>query len=149
MTTAADLLENLQKVNINEIVKSSLINTTPALLRAQKKQMMAGKTAKGETIKPELRSQEYAKQKKAKYQESPFGIPNLRDTGEFQQNIYLEVDSDSYTLDSTDEKSSKLKAKYGEEIFGLSENSMENYVEKDLKPEFNRQITEITGLKFE
>lgn len=149
MTTAADLLENLQKVNVNEIVKRSLINTTPALLRAQKKQMMAGKTAKGENITPELRSQEYAKQKKAKFQESPFGIPNLRDTGEFQQNIYLEVDSDSYTLDSTDEKSSKLKAKYGEEIFGLSENSMENYVEKDLKPEFNRQITEITGLKFE
>ena len=149
MPTALDLLENLQKVNINEIVKSSLINTTPALLRAQKKQMMAGKTAKGENIKPELRSQEYAKQKKAKYQESPFGIPNLRDTGEFQQNIYLEVDSDSYKLDSTDIKSDKLKAKYGEEIFGLSENFIAEYTEKDLQPEFNRQITEITGLKFE
>lgn len=43
----------------------------------------------------------------------------LLDTGAFYAGIFANVEGDEILIDSTDSKSTKLKRKYGEDIFGL------------------------------
>ena len=52
-----------------------------------------------------------------------FGRPDLYLTGEFQQNMNLRVEGDVFEIDSSDVKSAELKDKYGEKIFGLTQES--------------------------
>lgn len=142
MTTAADLLENLQKVNINEIVKSSLEKTADYLVEANQLQLDSGKDSKGKSLP------DYSAASVEVFGKEP-GPMTLHDTGDFYNGMFLKVDADSYELSSTDPKTDKLQADYGPDILGIEEKDKEYYVENKLQPEVNKHITDITGLKFE
>jgi hypothetical protein len=47
----------------------------------------------------------------------------LKDTGRFYEEMTIYFDDDSFDIDSEDWKASKLKDKYGEKIFGLTESN--------------------------
>lgn len=70
---------------------------------------------------------EYSLYKNRKNPDVGFGNPDLYDTGVFFRKMYLTVDQDSFEIDSSDKKSSDLKNKYGDKIFGLSSDSLAMY----------------------
>lgn len=52
----------------------------------------------------------------------------LRKTGKFYDSLYLHVDEDGFSIESTDEKADKLRAKYGAEILRLSDANFNLYL---------------------
>ena len=110
-------------------------------------QRLQGKDATGKEISPLLRSEAYARAKKAKGGLAPFGTPDLKDTGEFNSGQYVRYQKDRLIFDSKDKKNADLVAKYGEEIHGLTEESREQALDEQLIPtviyEIEQQILKI------
>lgn len=84
----------------------------------QTEHLFFGHYPDGEDIEPEYT--ELTKEiKQSKGQ--PYDRVTLLDTGDFYARIFAKVQGDELVIDSEDWKSDKLKKKYGERIFGLSE----------------------------
>lgn len=62
------------------------------------------------------------------------GPMTLRDTGAFHKSIKLKANANEADLYATDQKTEYLKDTYGEEIIGLSEESLEELKEGYIKP---------------
>lgn len=54
----------------------------------------------------------------------PYDRVTLKDEGDFHQSFYLEREQDGVKIWAKDGKTRKLIAKYGEEIFGLTDNNI-------------------------
>jgi hypothetical protein len=117
MTTVADMIDRFAALDTTEAIRETMAELKPEIADAQRGQMLASKKADGSPILP-LYSPKYAKQK-------GFQEPNLKLTGAFQDNIIVDVKTDIFQIDSTDDKSTKLKSKYGEDIFGLTDTSLD------------------------
>lgn len=63
----------------------------------------------------------------------------LRDTGEFHEGIYIRKTANQIRFYSSDSKSSKLQGKYGEDIFGLTDENL-NKVLSNAKDNFIRDF---------
>jgi hypothetical protein len=73
----------------------------------------------------------------------------LRDTGSFWGDMFVDVNANSYSLSSADEKTQKLEKKYGKKIFGLTkESKSEEYIPYYLQPVLQERITKKLGFKF-
>lgn len=74
-----------------------------------------------------------------------FGYPpgpiRLKNTGEFQAAIKVEVGFNSIKTSSIDPKTEMLEKKYGTEIFGLDTEGKSEYV-ADLRPVFIKRVRE-------
>ena len=54
----------------------------------------------------------------------PTNRVTLRDTGDFHASFFLDIDDYKFYIDSTDDKVNKLALKYGENIFGLTDDNI-------------------------
>lgn len=66
-------------------------------------------------------------------------------TGEFQRNFYIISDNQKYEISSTDSKTNKLVNKYGQRIFGLTENNKVE-AQKIVKPRLIERINDVLQL---
>ena len=92
------------------------------LVQINRDQLLSGNTNEGKPIEPTLRSFMYADEKKKKGGKAPFGIPDMKNTGAFQDAMILETDDRNYYILSTDDKTSDLTKKY-KGLFGISPNN--------------------------
>lgn len=80
-----------------------------------------------------------------------YGYPDepikLKKTGAFQAAIEVKIEGGTINTDSTDEKSEKLKRRYGEEIFGLGGDYKREYNKKHLRPAIVQAVKKRLGLK--
>lgn len=53
----------------------------------------------------------------------------LRDTGDFHKSFQISYGNDAFGIYATDPKSQKLSKKYGEDIFGLTDDSLQETIE--------------------
>jgi hypothetical protein len=81
------------------------------LVGLNRSQMLASKNAKDKTITPKY-SFSYASYK-------GFSNPNLKDTGDFQKNMFLIAKHDEYFINSIDWKAPILEVRYAD-IFGIA-----------------------------
>lgn len=73
----------------------------------------------------------------------------LRDKGDFWNDMFVDVGSESYEVGSADAKAAKLEKKYGKKIFGLTKESRsEEYIPLYLLPAIQNRITKRLGFKF-
>lgn len=79
----------------------------------------------------EYRSQSYARFKQSL---NPAGVVDLKLTGDFYRGLFVKADQFPVAFDSSDGKSEMLKEKYGEEIFGLDQNNLEQF-RQEIKPD--------------
>ena len=108
-------------------------------------QMRQGKDAKNGMITP-FYSKNWAKYKESL---STYGLTgkkvNLFLTGSFQKEMYLIITNGEYFIHSQNEKTPKLKEKYGNDIFGLNRDS-----NAEIKPivtnEFMKIFRQKTGI---
>ena len=106
----------------------------PQMADMQREQMYRGEKALGIPIVPPYTLYTvYIKTAKGQ----PTDRVTLKDTGAFYEGIYVERHGKELVFDSTDEKTSDLKEKYGESIFGLQK---ENY--EHLSEEWTDKMTE-------
>lgn len=76
--------------------------------------------------------------------DQPTDRVTLRDTGDFHENFKIIFTEDSFEITSSDWKTESLKKKYGDEIFGLTEENLSLVMEDLIKP---RLLFELKNIK--
>lgn len=68
----------------------------------------------------------------------------LKDEGDFHQSFRVVYGSNYFALTATDPKTQKLERKYGKEIFGLDNTSLQEIIE-EVKPDLINEFRKIVG----
>ena len=109
------------------IVEAVANEMKPDIASANRRQMFEGKRADGSFIVPEYAPATIVrKQKKGQ----PTDRVTLKDTGSFYSKIFVTIASRNVFISSSDSKTGKLTGKYGERIFGISDESSAGLREK-------------------
>lgn len=103
--------------------KGAVIENREEILDLNTAQLEKGKDAEGNFLE-QYALDSYAKFKQAIGSRSPFGVPDLKLEGDFHEGFKLLIEGNEFQITSTDSKSDDLEYKYGEDIFGLSKDSM-------------------------
>lgn len=141
--TPLDLLGRLQNINVDRAAKMTLGETREIFLDLNREQLMSGIRADKSKITPEYAH--FTRQKKQEQGRDP-DVVTLYDTGDFYRAMFLDVGSDLLEVDSTDYKSEELQEKYGEKIFGLTDDSKITYTD-EIFPVFLQKIEDILNGK--
>lgn len=139
--TIVGLYNRVKAVDTDKVINDAFQNSKSDLEDINRERMNDGVRADG-SIMPNY---SYISQKVYGYPNSPI---KLLATGAFQRAIKVEVNAAIVKTDSTDEKSPMLKARYGEEIFGTGGDYKKQFLDESLRPNFNKEISAATGLKF-
>ena len=127
-TTVYDFIEQFKRINVDDEIQNALIDTQEDYTRLQRGQLMKGERSDGEPIfNVNTGSDEYSPAyAKRKGKKKPI---DLRDKGDFQDGIFVDVRDDEIYIDSIDSKSEMLQETYGEEILGLGEDASNQYAD--------------------
>jgi len=143
--TLHEMQRRLDKFEILQEVRLTIEETAETIADFNRKQLFAGKRSTGTDIKPEYAAFTILiKDQKGQ----PTDRVTLKDTGEFYEDIEVDVNSETFELISTNEKTEDLKAKYGQRILGLSDNNKSEYVEFTFFPALRARVTKKLGFKF-
>lgn len=76
----------------------------------------------------------------------PYDRVTLKKTGAFYRSLYLQMDEDGFSIESSDSKANKLKEKYGDSILRLSDYHFKLYLkflrERRLMPMLKAKLME-------
>lgn len=144
--TLHSLSRRLKSFELLAELQEAVIETSGEMITLNQGQMSLGKRADGTEITPTY-SDLTIMLKDEKGQESRW--VTLKDTGSFWGDMFVDVNANSYSLSSADEKTQKLEKKYGNKIFGLTkESKSEEYIPYYLLPALQQRITKRLGFKF-
>ncbi len=124
-----DLLKRVQKVEegINEIILLAVKKNEKFVLELNvEKQLYQGLNAKGEQIRPKY-AKSTIKRKKKKGQ--PYNRVTLKDEGDFYEGFFVEYEGDGFSLHGDDYKTRHLIKRYGRDVFGLNDKSIDDLIE--------------------
>lgn len=124
---------NVQKVDFNLVISETVLETQKPLVFYQQDQLIHGIRSTGKKI-GKYASKKYASQKYKQSRRAGFGYIDEFLTGEFQSEIFVRVKKNSIEFWSADEKTRKIVARDGADIFGLTPQNREKYSKKDLMP---------------
>lgn len=135
----------LNNFDIQKEVRESIEETAESVADFNRRQMFAGIRATGADIRPAYAPLTILiKDQKGQ----PTDRVTLKDTGAFYEGIFVDVNSETFEIDSSDEKSEALKVKYGERIFGLTPENKGEYALYTFFPALRERITRRLGFKF-
>ena len=140
MADVLELIENLNNLDIEKVVKQSISITAPTIAELNREKLKSGKRADNSNM--------------PNYSDASvnlFGKPQgaimLFDTGNFHASITVQVKGDEILTTAKDLYN--LSDKYTDDIYGLADVQQEIYNENVFYPELSTEIEKETGLKFE
>lgn len=148
MATIGEMLRRVEGLKLREATLSIVSGQPSELINLNTAQLELGQYFDGEPIQPDLRNDVYAGYKKGKGGKAPFGIPDLKDSGDFYSGFQMVIEGTEYSFKSSDWKNAHLTEKYSPKIFGLSEESKSKFAQETLFQQLKTYITNITGLQF-
>lgn len=127
-------LKKADKAYITEQLLRIVQEESNFVIDLNQSQMLSGIDSKGNELK-EYASKGYAAYKNKINSIPGFGVPDLKLTGAFQREMYLQFSSKGFPVEifSRDEKTQTLTQKYGKDIFGVTQDNLEN-LRDHLKP---------------
>jgi hypothetical protein len=144
--TLHSLQRKLSGFDIHQEVQEALIETSGAMITLNQGQMFIGRRADGTEITPTY-SDLTIELKEQKGQ--PSDRVTLRDTSEFWDDMFVQINASDYEMSSANQKTQKLEKKYGRKIFGLTKESRsEEFIPLYFLPELQSRITKKLGFKF-
>lgn len=145
MTTIAEMMRRVERLNMTELVIEGMEQHPDELADMNRKQMDEGVLKTGAPITPEYTPlTKFLKAEKGQ----PFDRVTLQDTGSFKSRMFLKIEGESFDFDSDDSKAGQLKSKYGDEIFGLTDEHKQEAWQDLVQPEVVRGISEQTGMTY-
>lgn len=139
MATVGSLLRKFQALDTDQVAVQAIENSKELMADLNAEQINSGLRSDG-TLMPD-----YSIRSVVQYGK-PYGPIRLRDTGAWQQGMYVTVHGDNVVFSSTDSKDRHLVDKYGTQIQGLSDKYKNEAIRESIRPSFMRQIKEQTGL---
>jgi len=147
MATVLDVINNLEALDIPRESKIAVGKTTEGMIALNKEQLQAGIGADGKRI-GKYRSWHYAQMKNAMNPLPGLGNVDLILTGSFSDSFQVDINGEDIERIATDSKTSDLIGRYGDDVFGLTDNNQEFYNEEVFYPVLADQVTDQTGLEF-
>lgn len=132
MVTISQLRKSARKIDLIDLIDLCILETKDDLFNLVRSQLASGKSS--EDYLPVYSSDAYAKKKKVMGSIAPYGITDLKLTGNFVNKFYLRLLKNSVIIRSRDKKNSKILKKYGPEIFALSDDNLTVYIDTILRP---------------
>lgn len=145
MATVSEAIALWRGVDVQAMAEDSIIANSDALVDIQSQQMRLGLNSQGQKI-GWYRSERYAVFKRDWGSIAPFRVPDLFLHGDFQGGLTVKYDGEKLVFTSTDVKTPKLVDMYGEEIFGLDDDSAEMLKEEVFTPDMARRIRKVVKL---
>lgn len=138
--------------SLNQTLKAdveNIVRETSYEIEALNKQQLYnyGVDSDGKKLSPKYRNKSYATEKNRMNRRPGFGQPDGYLTGAWYKGFNVVVKNYSYSINSTDSKSPKLKAQYGK-VFGLTSINRRIYSKGVFYTAFKRHVNKKTGLKF-
>lgn len=146
MATILDVQENIKSLKVKDIAVDAIDKTLEVAVALNVEQLASGKNSDGTKIKPSYSSKKYAQLKANKNPKPGMWTPDLILTGAFTESFKIDISGDNLKYSSTDSKAPELSKKYGDDIFGLTENSNEYYAQSVVFPVMMDTINQMTGL---
>lgn len=127
MRTISNLISSQRKLDVLFELENAMIDTERDFIELQKEQLFAGERSDGKNIfNIKTGSDEYS-ERYAQYKGKLRPI-DLHDKGDFYQGIFADARDIGFFVDSSDIKSADLQRRYGEEIFGLGDDRLQEYI---------------------
>lgn len=129
MATIRQIRDNFKALDLDKLVMDTIMDHKQDITDLNRKQLKYGRKSDGERV-GKYRSREY---KLMKIDMNPLagGYVDLTLTGDFTNMLTLRRDSDKVAeIFSEDEKATMLKAKYGDDIYGLTDGSVGELITK-------------------
>lgn len=148
MTTMLDMVELLKTVDVEGDTAQAVAETHQDYERMNAAQMLQGKGKDGKAI-GRYRSMSYARMKAQMNTFLSSIVPNnvdLKLTGAFHKGLAMKVNGQDISMTSTDDKADDLQKKYGENIYGLNEETAGTYAYGFALPAFMQIFARKTGL---
>lgn len=144
--TLVQYIEKLKKADkayITEQILRIVQEESNYVIDLNQSQLLSGVDSKGNELK-EYAVKGYAVFKNKLNPIPGFGIPDLKLTGAFQREMYLQFSSKGFPIEifSRDEKTGKLVEQYGKDIFGVTKDNLEN-LRDHLKPKISELFASI------
>lgn len=111
------LATNLNKIDLIAITETALQARPDIIAELNRDQLRQGQTASGNFLPP------YSAKSVDGYGKPP-GPIKLYDTGDFYKGIKPDFAQTSFIINDTDDKTDMLKADYGDDILGLSQDNI-------------------------
>jgi hypothetical protein len=136
-TACNNIVRNLKK-EANKAIKNNL----STMRDYNVEQMEHGCNAEGGMI-GDYRSEPYARLKKAIGSVAPFGNVDLKLTGDFHSATFAKRSGQNLLFGSKDRKTKELTAKYGGNIFGLTDENKTTVTDQIIAETFDYVTTQI------
>ena len=115
----------IRKAKATTMFKRAVLENRQLILDSNIAQLQIGIDSFGQFLR-EYASDAYAHFKQEHGSRAPFGIADLKLTGDFHSGFVLKYTGGEFVITSTDSKTDDLVAKYGKDIFGLANESIED-----------------------
>ena len=147
MTTISEAYENVKRLQLRKQVPIILEQNKEYIADLNRYEQLYKRSIDSESTPLRLYSSAgYSFEKEKKNPSPGYGRPDLFLTGAFYKGFKVTIQPQFYLITSTDSKTKKLIAKYGENIFGLSQFSKDQLVEEKLRKGLANHIFAVTGL---
>lgn len=149
MATVVDMIENLKRFDVKKQTKDIFATNSVHVIELNQAQMLQGVTKKGEGIGTYSTSplgQQYAEFKASLNPEAGEGNVDLKLSGAFYRAMIMKITGENIDIDSTDDKSKMLIGKYGSDVFGLTDDNWQIWLDEIFMPDFMIELTKATGL---
>lgn len=133
-------------VNASPEISNAIRNTEEWLVELNREQLSMGIDSKGVKLM-RYSSVPYAIQKEKMNPKPGFLVPDLKYRGDFYDGFFAKLQNKKIIFGSTDYKSDMLKAKYDNDIFGLTKENEDYYKSNILKEEILKIVERRTGIK--
>lgn len=119
-----DLQRKVKRLDVDKMVNRAVLENKEEILDANTAQLSQGKNKLGAFL-DEYVLDAYSEYKKFLGSKAPYGIADLYLEGNFYEGFFISEDGENWTIFSSDSKADELANKYGIDIFGLSEESLQ------------------------
>lgn len=139
MGSITRLRNNVAKIDFDLVISESVLETQKPLVFLQQEQLIKGLRSTGKKI-GKYKNKKYASLKYKQSRRAGFGYIDEFLSGSFYSEIYVKVKKKSIELTSADSKTKKIIARDGEDIFGLTRESRDEYSKVDILPRALKKI---------
>lgn len=136
MGSPNEILQKLEKIDVNLSAQIAMELTASVAVKAQKKQLFTGLRSDDTPIVPPYTPGTVARKKKKK---QPFNRVTLKDKENFYKGVLMDVRGEDYIMTSADSKTVDLEKKYSKKILGLGSDAKQTW-KKQLEPAFIKEI---------
>lgn len=138
-----ELYKKLSSFNVDKIIDSTTKSIESMLIDANTHEQLYlhGKLSNGESLPPYTLKSKWLKS--AGGGDKRIQNMTLKDEGDFYKGWKIKYQKDQFTFYSTDSKTGELVKRYGEEIFGLTTANLQEFIDKDYRPEIQNEALKL------